>query len=107
MSAGYRNIKFDRVYNSKCTVFDSSSGLGNQISIPKVKNSQYEVKHRTKAEFKAYKSEIKCLSDNHLYTNNFISCDDFKVFLWDMNSSKEIYNPIDLANPALEVSLIP
>lgn len=107
LSAGYRNIKLDRVYNSKSTVYDTDSGILNPsvITVPKVKEMNYEVKHKTRAEFKAHNSEIKSISENKLYSNNFISSDEFKVFLWDMNTTKEVFNPVDLEPGVLDVCL--
>jgi len=110
LSAGYRNIKLDRVFNSKSCIFDTdivtTPSNPTSITVPKLKESHFEVKHKTKAEFKAHNSEIKSLSENKLFTNNFISVDEFKVFLWDMNSTKEVYCPIDLEVNSLEVFII-
>ena len=110
LSAGYRNIKLDRIFNSKSCIFDTDLVQNNttptSITIPKLKESHYEVKHKTKAEFKAHNNEIRSLSSNKQFTNNFISADDFKVYLWDLNSTKEVYNPIDLENSAIEVMII-
>jgi len=107
LSAGYRNVKLDRVYTSKSNVYDTDlnqkSSSSNAIHVPKLKESLQEVKHKTKSEYKAHNSEIRSLSNNKLFTNNFISADEFKVFLWDMNSTKEVYNPIDLDNTSSEV----
>jgi len=107
LSAGYRNIKLDRVYNSKSSVFDTdlvnSSKTPTSITVPKLKETHHEVKHKTRSEFKGHNNEIKSLSNNKLFTNNFISADEYKVFLWDMNSTKEVYNPIDLEVNSLEV----
>lgn len=107
LSAGFRNIKLDRIYNSKSCVFDNdlnmSQGNSSSISIPKLKETKFDVNHKTKAEYKAHNNEIKSLSENKIFSNNFISADEFKVFLWDLNSTKEVYNPIDLELGALEV----
>jgi serine/threonine-protein phosphatase 2A regulatory subunit B len=108
LSAGFRNIKLDRVYNSKSTIFDTDlvqpSPNPTSITIPKLKETNYEVKHKTKAEYKAHNSEIKSLTDNKQFTNNFISADEYKVFLWDLNCTKDVFNPIDLEASSLEVS---
>ncbi len=105
LSAGYRNIKLDRVFNSKSCIFDTDINptSSTTLTVPKLKEKNYEVKHKTKAEFKAHNSEIKSVSENKEFTNNFISCDEFKVFLWDMNNSKEVYNPVDLEPAAVDV----
>jgi len=98
LSAGYRNIKLDRVFSSKNSVFDTDlvKPSGNGLVVPKVKETRSDVKHKTKAEYKAHNSEIISISNNKQFANNFITADEFKVFLWDLNSSKEVYNPIDL-----------
>lgn len=105
LSAGYRNIKYDRVYNSKSCIFDTDLAQPNSgsITVPKLKETHWEVKHKTRAEYKAHNNEIKSVSENRLFTNNFISADEYKVFLWDINQTKEVYNPIDLENSSLEV----
>ena len=105
LSAGYRNIKLDRVYNSKINTFDTDllKPSSSNIIVPKIKETHFEVKHKTKTEFKAHNSEIRSLSNNKQFTNNFISCDEYKVFLWDMNSTKEVYCPIDMEVSSLEV----
>jgi len=107
LSAGYRNIKLDRVYNSKCQVFDTDlkSSNSHSITVPKLKETHYETKHKTRAEFKAHNSEIKSISESKVFTNNFISADEFKVLLWDLNCSKQVYNPIDLETSSLEVEI--
>jgi len=98
LSAGYKNIKLDRVFSSKNSVFDTDlvQPSGNSLVVPKVKETHPNVKHKTKAEYKAHNSEIISISNNKQFVNNFITADEFKVFLWDLNSSKEVYNPIDL-----------
>jgi hypothetical protein len=110
LSAGYRNIKLDRIYNSKNSIFDTdlvnTNTTPTSVTVPKIKETHFEFKHKTRAEFKAHNSEIKSISENKQFTNNFISADEFKVFLWDMNSTKEVYNPIDLETNSLEVNLI-
>jgi len=104
LSAGFRNIKLDRVHNAKQRTFDTDHPTSSDgITVPKLKETNQEVKHKTKSEFKAHNSEIKSLSNNKHYVNNFISADEFKVFLWDLNSTKEVYNPIDLENVNVEV----
>jgi len=106
LSAGFRNIKFDRVHNAKQRTFDTDIDhptSSDSITVPKLKETKQEVKHKTKSEFKAHNSEIKSLSNNKHYVNNFISADEFKVFLWDLNSTKEVFNPIDLENANTEV----
>jgi WD40 repeat protein len=108
LSAGFRNIKLDRVYNSRSCVFDTdlAQPTSSNITIPKLKETNYEVRHKTKAEYKAHNNEIRSITNNKLFTNNFISADEYKVYLWDMNSTKEVYNPVDLEINSTEVFIL-
>lgn len=101
LSAGYRTIKLDRVFESKIKSFNDGAqrtGEGN-IKFPKPNGSTTsEVKTKTKKLFCCtHSSEINSLSLNKINTNNFISSDEFRVYLWDINyTGRDVYTPIDI-----------
>ena len=108
LTAGYRTIKFDRIHKEKIKVFDQSgakglSGPGKSIVIPKVTNVNTETKNKTKRVYKfIHNNEINTLCENKINTNNFMSSDEFKIFLWDLNVPNEVFNLVDI-DPGTEM----
>lgn len=97
MTAGYRTIKLDRVYKDKVRVFEQNSNKDNKLIIPKISYIKSEVKHKTKRVFRCtHSNEINSISDNRINRNNFISSDDYKVLLWDLNVANEVFNIVDI-----------
>ena len=92
LTAGYRIIKLDRIYEDIIPEFDNDS------LIPKFNSTKSEIKSKTKKKFCCYGSgEINSLSLNKENPNNFISSDEYKVYLWDLNlSEKDLYTPVDI-----------
>jgi len=86
LSAGYRKIKLDSV--------NISLPDENDTTEPNLTESSKEITNKTKAEFIGHNNEIRSISNNKLFTNNFISAEDFKVFLWDMNSTQQVNKTI-------------
>ena len=102
LSAGYRTIKLDRVYEAKVRAFnDPSNRLSSEsnVKFPRVSSSSStEIKTKTKKVFCCtHSSEINSLSLNNINTNNFISSDEYRVYLWDINyTGQDVYTPIDI-----------
>ena len=96
ITAGFRTIRIDRIYKDSVKTFNSVPS--SQVSIPKVSEVKNEIKSKTKRLFKCtHSNEINSLCVNKENVNNFISADEFKVFLWDINfDGREIYAPIDI-----------
>ena len=96
ITAGFRTIRIDRIYKDSVKTFNSVPS--SQVSIPKVSEVKNEIKSKTKRLFKCtHSNEINSLCVNKENVNNFISEDEFKVFLWDINfDGREIYAPIDI-----------
>lgn len=108
LTAGYRTIKFDRIYKDKVKVFDQSGVKGSNennksIVIPKVANVKIETKNKTKKVYNfVHNNEINTICDNKINTNNFISSDEYKIFLWDLNAPNEVFNMVDI-DPTIEI----
>jgi len=101
MTAGFRTIKLDRVYKDKIRVFEQNTNSSKEakLMIPKISYIKSEVKHKTKRIFRCtHSNEINSVSDNRINRNNFISSDDFKVLLWDLNVANEVFNVVDIDN---------
>ena len=96
LSASYRTIKLDRVYEDKTNIFEDMNK--NNLSIPKLNSVKSEIKVKNKKTLTCEKFyEINSLNLNKFVTNNFLSSDDFRVYLWDINSKNSaVYNPIDI-----------
>jgi len=92
LTAGYRTIKLDRIYKDTIAEFDTNS------TIPKFNSSKSEIKSKTKKLFcSSHSGEINSLSLNKENPNNFISSDEYKVYLWDINcSGSDLYTPVDI-----------
>lgn len=108
LSAGYRTIKLDRIYKAKSKTYDTDLGTSmietrNGINVPKLKHVNSEIKHKTKKVFKfTHNSEINSVNVMKHNPNNFLSSDEFKIFLWDFNVPNEVYNVVDI-DPTMEV----
>ena len=93
LTAGYRIIKLDRIYEDIIPMFDTNS------KIPKMSSSKNEIRSKTKIKFcnNNNSGEINSLSLNKENPNNFISSDEYRVYLWDINcNGKDLYTPIDI-----------
>ena len=97
LTAGYRTIKLDRIYKDVIAEFDTKS------AIPKFTSSKTEIKSKTKKLFcSSHSGEINSLSLNKENPNNFISSDEYRVYLWDINcSGSDLYTPVDI-DPNIE-----
>ena len=95
LTAGYRTIKLDRIYQDQIPKFED---IAKDDIIPKFISSTPEVKNTTKKQFLSNNSgEINSLSVNKENPCNFISSDEYKVYLWDINySQKDLYTPVDI-----------
>ena len=95
LTAGYRTIKLDRIYQDQIPKFEN---IEKDDIIPKFISSTPEVKNTTKKQFLSNNSgEINSLSVNKENPCNFISSDEYKVYLWDINySQKDLYTPVDI-----------
>jgi len=108
LTAGYRTIKLDRIYKDKVKHYDSSWKSNGEISnrnlvVPRMTQTRLEVKNKTKKVLGCtHCNEINSLSENKINTNNFISSDEFKIFLWDLNVPTEVFNLVDI-EPSMEV----
>jgi serine/threonine-protein phosphatase 2A regulatory subunit B len=99
ITAGYRTIKLDRIFKDKIKVFDqnNSNGKESKLNIPKISYIKSEIKHKTKRQFIcSHSNEINSVSDNKINRNSFISSDDYKVLLWDLNITNEVFNIVDI-----------
>ena len=108
MTASYRNIKIDRIYKDKIRVFDqyNSISIDDKLQIPKISFTKNEIKHKTKKIFSCpHSNEINSVSDNKINRNNFISSDDFKILLWDINVSDEVFDIVDIENQSQNMDL--
>ena len=97
LTAGYRTIKLDRIYKEKLKTFENP-GDPSGISIPKLSSVKSELKYKTKKLFRCSQcGEINSLSLNKDDINTFLSADEFKVYLWDLNcSGNDVYTPVDI-----------
>jgi serine/threonine-protein phosphatase 2A regulatory subunit B len=102
LTAGYRTIKYDRVYNHKTKNYESNYSSDRSIVVPKVSNIKSEIKHKTKKVIKTHCTEINSLSENKINRENFISSDDYRIYLWDMNVLSEVFNLVDI-DPSMEI----
>jgi serine/threonine-protein phosphatase 2A regulatory subunit B len=100
LTAGYRTIRLDRIYQEKVRTFEAAEG--KNLSVPRVSHCRTETKHKTKKTFRTHCSEINSLSENKITKENFISSDEFKIYLWDMNVPSEVFNIVDI-DPVIEV----
>lgn len=98
LTAGYRTIKLDRIYRDKVKVFDYfHNGKDDKLSIPKISYIKSEIKHKTKRQFMcSHSNEINSVSMDKINRNSFISSDDYKVLLWDLNTTNEVFNIVDI-----------
>jgi hypothetical protein len=102
LSSNYRNIKYDRIkVNSKSYEYDTDSDAtlfsSEEHYIPKVKSVNFKKKHKTKRQFKlAHSFEINSIISNNYNKHNFVSSDEARIMLWDVNVDKEVYNIVNL-----------
>ena len=97
LTAGYRTIKLDRIFRDKIRVYDENVPSSEKhLVVPRISKSHVEVKHKTKKVFKTHCNEINSLSENKITCENFISSDEFKIFLWDLNVPDEVFNIVDI-----------
>lgn len=105
ISASYRNIHLDRIYQKSTKSVDkakeSSSVISNTTGqsnyLPKLKQARNETKHKSLIKLDGiHTSEINSVSLSNMNVENFISSDEYKVYLWDINQTKEIFNVISL-----------
>ena len=95
ITASYRNIHIDRIYQKHIKVFDKSDKKSGEI--PKLKSTKNEVKNKSLLKLNGiHTNEINSVSISDLCIDNFISSDDFKIYLWDVNNTKEVYNVINI-----------
>jgi serine/threonine-protein phosphatase 2A regulatory subunit B len=100
LTAGYRTIRLDRIYQDKVRTFEAAEG--KNLSVPRVSQCRTETKHKTKKTFRTHCNEINSISENKITKENFISSDEFKIYLWDMNVPSEVFNIVDI-DPVIEV----
>jgi serine/threonine-protein phosphatase 2A regulatory subunit B len=100
LTAGFRTIKLNRIFKDKIKTFECMSNgyVDNEnLTIPKLTSSRSEIKDKTKKLLRgAHSREINSLSENKINHNNFISSDEFRINLWDLNTSDEVYNVVDI-----------
>ena len=100
LTAGYRTIRLDRIFKDKVRTYEN--GDGKNLSVPRVANCRTEMKHKTKKTLRTHCNEINSLSENKITRENFISSDEFKIYLWDLNVPSEVFNIVDI-DPAIEI----
>ena len=104
LSCSYRTIKLNRVYNYKQKLFtnddyfyERNSTGDKPITIPKLRSIKYDLKAKNKINITLYNSnELNSLSYNKQFTNQFLTSDDNKILLWDMNHINDPYCIVDL-----------
>lgn len=99
LSASYRKIIYHRVYNDKINYFNFENEENeNNLYVPKLNYCNLEKKMKIKKQFNYSNcKDINSLNINKFVTNNFISSDQHKVYLWDINRNNEdIYTPINI-----------
>lgn len=107
ITASYRNIHIDRIYQKSNKVYDNKSfnPSSDTYSVPKLKGTKNEVKHKSILKLDGiHTNEINSVSVNQLNVDNFLSSDESKIFIWDINHTKEIYNisSLDSSDEAVE-----
>lgn len=103
ITASYRNIHLDRVYQKSTKVVDKPakdlSKENNFYSLPKLKQSRNEIKHKSLLKLDGiHTSEINSVNLSQMNPEVFMSSDEYKVFLWDINQTNEIFNVVSLDN---------
>jgi serine/threonine-protein phosphatase 2A regulatory subunit B len=112
LSCGYRTIKLHRIHNSKIRQFNCDDEDGSDksneklLKVPKVKSVKTDIASKCKVTIKVNNSsEMNSISYNKHFTNNFLTSDDTKALLWDINNREEVYNIIDLERERSETAL--
>jgi serine/threonine-protein phosphatase 2A regulatory subunit B len=96
LTANSRTIKLDRIFKDKARTYENMLN-GRSLCVPKIASVKNEVKHKTRKVFKhVHHNDINSIADNRINNWNFLSADDFKVFLWDLNSNTDVYNVVDI-----------
>ena len=100
LTAGYRTIKLDRVYKDNIPLLDESQEPANDgdIVIPRVQSIQSEIKSKKKRMLRCTHTNcINSLSLSKLDDHSFISSDEYRVYLWDINlDGRDVYTPVDI-----------
>lgn len=93
ISASYRNIHIDRVYQTKTKIFEKVDKKSTDL--PKLKETRNDVKCKPLLKFNnVHTSEINSVSISPINIENFISSDEENVYIWDVNHQKEVFNVI-------------
>jgi serine/threonine-protein phosphatase 2A regulatory subunit B len=99
--AGSSN-NLNNLNNKNCNTQNSSN-----LQIPTLKSVKKDVASKCKKTFKIENSaELNSISFNKFFTNQFISSDESKILLWDVNYSKDVYNVVDLESTGDNISNI-
>src|SRR5690606_3634157 len=95
LTANARTIKLDRIFKDKVKVYEQPKSIN--LAVPRVAHIKSEIKHKTRKTFKhVHHSDINTVSENKINSWNFISVDDFKIFLLELNHNNEVYNIVDI-----------
>jgi serine/threonine-protein phosphatase 2A regulatory subunit B len=111
LSCGYRTIKLHRVYNTKIKQFcyrdgqeendcDNIKGNSNGfLRIPKLKSTKFEVKTKSRAQFTLQNcTELNNVSLNRITPNIFITSNESKAYLFDIEHTNDCYEIFDINN---------
>lgn len=95
LSASCRTIKLDRIYKDKIKTYDSPQK--GSLVVPRLAQVKSEIRHKTKKTMKfVHHYDINTVTENIINHNNFISSDDYKVLLWDLNVASDVFNVVDI-----------
>lgn len=102
ITCGYRTVRHHRICNTKYIAYASKSRKKSDeilLEVPKIKAIKTEIGSKCRKTVKVSDSnELNSVSVNKIFTNQFITSDNYKVLLWDMNHTKEAFNTVDLEN---------
>lgn len=99
LTASVRTIKLDRIYRDKVKSYGNSYSNGTLV-VPKLSQVKSDLKHKTKKLFKfVHHHDINSISENTINHNNFLSADDYKIHLWDLNVKSDVFNVVDIEGP--------
>lgn len=89
-------IKLERIYSKQNKLFQIDND-DNEISFPTVSSVSKETKVNKRIFRNVHSNEIHSLCNNPINTNYILSGDEYKIFLWDINSTvDEVFNPVDI-----------